>query len=305
MGTIKLVKALKDIRQLKKEADVVLEDIIVERYPELESAYDRWSDTYRMNTTAVCAYMAYHFCRLEGVDFDSDRKKKAYVSTAAAVISDDLIDYKIVKDASEAYMLQSSGITDKNTHYLKALFNAFNSYLEEILPDSFCTEFKELIEQYNLAQEKSLMLDEDISKDDIILIKNGTGGYPSLLLYSIMFPENEDHVKDIDPSYPVNSKLPSKKSQAIFNYGVMVSHLDDIMDLNYDKIMGKKSLATEGIISWDSLNSDIRYVGSGLEKFYPKKNVKDVMNLFSPTSIRTVLFMLNMLERISRFSSSR
>lgn len=285
MGLISLYKGIKDIKQMKAEADIVLEETIA-NYPELRQEYERWRTTHRINTTAYCAFIAGQFCKLEGIKFDEEKRKIAYLGSAAACISDDLIDKTASIDIREVYFLDTMNHQTAKREDEQGLFYAFHSGLESLLPDDFKSRFNELIGLYNKAQMWGRKLNWHPNHEEITEIKNGTGGYPILVLYSIIFPENNDSIRDfIDFYVPQEMKMPETKANAIFNYGAMISRADDLADLELDKAEGRKSLATEGLVTWKSLEQDIKYAKKGLKKFYPEKTVDLAMNICSAWAI--------------------
>ena len=298
MGLISLYKEIKDIKNMKSEADIVLRDSVA-NYPELAQEYQRWRKTYRMNTTVCSAFIARQFCKLEGMEFDEEKRKKAYLGSAAACISDDLIDKTTSIDIREVYFLDTINHQTAKREDEQGLFYAFHSGLENLLPDDFKSRSGELIGLYNQAQMWGRKLNWHPNHEEIIEIKNGTGGYPILLFYNIVFPENEDSTRDLIPLYaPQEMKMPETKAGAIFNYGAMMSRADDLADLELDKAEGRKSLATEGLVTLKSLGQDIKYVKDGLKKFYPEKVVDLAMNLCSVRTIRSVSAMTKTMTKI-------
>ena len=288
MGLISLYKELKDMKNLKSEADIMLRDSIA-NYPELAQEYQKWRKTHRMNTTLCSAFIAGQFCKLEEREFDEEKRKKAYLGSAAASISDDLIDKTTSMDIKEVYFLDTTNHQTAKREDQQGLFYAFHSGLESLLPDDFKSNSKELIGLYNQAQKRGRKLNWHPNHEEVVGIKNGTGGYPILLFYNIIVSENEYSSRDLIPLYaPQEMKMPETKAGAIFNYGAMMSRADDLADLELDEAEGRKSLATEGLVTWKSLEQDIKYVKDGLKKFYHEKVVDLALNLCSARTIHSV-----------------
>jgi len=154
----------------------------------------------------------------------------------------------------------------------------------------------QLINKYNEAQRQGRKLNEELSNLELTTIKNNTGGYPAILFYKIIFPCSEDFSNDFIPYYaPKEEIMPKTKTHAIFNFGAMLSRLDDLSDLKLDKNSGTKSLATQGLVTWNSLNQDLKYVGGGLKAFFPEKEVDSAMQIYSPGTMRILHFIERLL----------
>jgi len=298
MGLVSLYKAIKEMRRMKIEADGMLEKSI-EDCPEVADEYEKWRKTYRLNTTAFCAHVARQFCKLEGEEFDREKKKKAYLGSASACMSDDLTDKSLGVDSKEVYFLDERYHLDEKLEGELGLFYALHSALERSLPSDFQSRFRGLIGRYNEAQERGKELNGSAGKEEVIEIKNGTGGYPFLLLHRITFPDREDLTEDFAPDYsPRESITPMTKDHAIFNFGAMASRFDDLSDSERDKSEGRISLTTEGLVNWKTIGQDRQYVREGFLRFYPEERVESVMSIYSSCTIPILDGILSLVRKI-------
>lgn len=302
MGMISLCKAIKDMKRMKTEAAVALGDAVKD-HPELSAEYEKWIGTYRLNTTAASAYVAGQFCNLEGMRFNEERRKRAYLGSATACISDDLIDKTSTIKPGEVYLFDGRGQSiNKDEYPALGLFYAFHSGLEGLLPGNFKSRFRGLITKYNLSQEQGRKLNGNVNNIEIVKIKNEIGGYSFLLLHRIIFPEENDLGNGFTPFYLPKTTLPATKDNAIFNFGAMFCRLDDLDDLEKDKGENRRSLATEGLVTWKSLKQDIMYVKNGFRIFYPRDRVDLFMSIYSPWSMHLVSNIGNLLEKIPKIT---
>jgi len=285
---------------MKSEAAKALDDVLID-YPEYASFCEAWKKTYRLNTVACSSFIAKQFFKLEGVQFDEELRKRVYVASATACVSDDLTDGSDQIDPKEVFLLDRKNHRNKTANIGQQFFYALHSGLVGILPQDFEFKFEQLIKRYNQYQEKGRGLNSDISPEEIIRIKNGTGGFPFLLLYAISFPEVDDLPASFESDYSLHS-LPETKEGAIFNYGSMLSRLDDLDDLKYDSRKNRKSLATERLTSWREIGNDIEYVRSGLERFYPKERVDSVISIYTPVRL---LHLTSIFLNISHYLETR
>lgn len=275
-----MYKGLKELKKLKVEADDFLKEN-VQSVPKVSEEYERWRKTHRINTVAVSAFVAKQICGLEKQDFNKAKRKIAYLGSAVAGISDDLIDRNLI-NPEKVYFLDRKMHRRNNLKGELGLFHIFHHELEKLIPNTFKNDFKEIISKFNFSQKQGRRLKGDLSKEDLIKIKDETGGYSFILLHRLMFPNNPDLPKNFNPNYsPEEMNMPKTKDHAFFNFGAMFSRIDDLDDLKYDKINGMKSLATERIITWNSLRRDIKYTKKGLKKFYSLKRVDSVMSFYS------------------------
>ncbi len=294
MGLGDIVHAVKETREFRKEAEIALSQALPSCL-ELETEYKSWRKTYRLNTIACCTFVANQLCKLEGKAFDNEKRQRVYFGAAAACISDDLIDKSHNFNSREVYFLDSHTYSMEKTSSLQKLFYVFHSKLERLLPQNFESRFKELISRYNEAQKHGRKLNKEIDDLELITIKDNTGGYPAALFYKIIFPDSGDFPEDFSPDYsPRKGRLPKTKMHAIFNFGAMFSRLDDLSDLKPDKENKVKSLATQGLVTWNSLEQDVKYVKDGLKIFFPEKKVESVMEIYSPSAMKT----LHLIERL-------
>lgn len=291
MGLVSLCKSVISVKRLKFEAEHVLDNEIADMCG-FNPEYENWKKTYRLNTVAISGFLADQLCKLEGEKFDYEKRKIAYFGASAACISDDLID-KGIKDfkSFRLFSKKQSG---------NELFDMFNSNLMKLLPEGFAEKFRNIIGFYNYSQEQTSNLLKDIESSEVLKIKNNTGGFPLILLDRMMFPEKEDLPNDFHPNYDsIKKTLPLSKDEAIFNYGAMISRIDDLNDLEWDFAEGRKSLATEGLVTWKSLKEEFNYVRGGLRDFYPKKNVDNVMDIYSPLIIHLSSDIVNFRARMN------
>lgn len=287
------------MRRMKPEAVSVLDDVLSDS-PEVLPFYEDWKKTYRLNTVVCSAYLSKQFCRLEGNSFDEELGKRVYIASAAACVSDDLTDKSNQTDLAEVYLLDKRNHKDKPDNVEQQFFYALHSRFLHLIPSNFEVRFKNLIERYNQYQEMGRNLTTSIRPEEIVRIKNGTGGFPFLLLYAITFPETNDLPVDFEPVYS-HQFLPDTKQKAIFNYGAMVSRLDDLDDLEYDSRENRKSLATEGLTNWREIRGDVECVRRGLERFYPRGRVDEAIGIYTPVSLlRFTSKIGNLLARIRK-----
>ncbi len=299
MSLVKLAKATKTVRDSKVEIDRVLKEAVSGSGLEIERAYAQWRQTYRLSTIACCGLLARQFYQLEDKEFDSFSRVKAHIASATACLADDLIDNYRQQNPREVYFLDDREHRPTKEGGEKNLFYRLNEVLQEILPTDFRARFGNLIQRYNVAQVESDKLGSATS-EEVISIKDATGRYPFLLIYKILFPETPFH-EGFNPSYNVRGgKLPTTKSGAIFNFGALMSRLDDLSDKRFDKLAGKKSLATEGLTSWGTVSRDIDFVRAGFNRFYSSANVEEVMAVYSPRALQFATCLSNTISRIRR-----
>jgi len=296
MKLVNLCKTIIDLKKLKKDAKRVLDNEIANSH-ELITEYNKWKRTYRLNTVVLSAFLANQLCKLEERGFDYKRRKRAYVGASTACISDDIIDKGAIKDSRKVRLLTSTPEPLEDFR----LFYSFNSCLVKLLPNDFTKRFKKLIEKYNYVQEKARTLTKNLNPKEVLEIKNNTGGFPLILLHRIMFPEKKDLPNDFHPNYDsIKETLPLSKDEAIFNYGVMISRIDDLNDLEWDIEEGRKSLATERLVTWKTLKIDVNYVGKGFRKFYSKSNVDKIMSVYSPLMMHFASDIVNFRARMEK-----
>ncbi len=297
MGLITLCNAVRKIKKLKEEANIVLANVEKENNPSQENK--KWRETYRLNTVACSSFIANQLCNFEGKDFDFEKRSIAYLGSASACISDDIIDKNTNIDSRAFRFLDTRYHSDISRESGKELFYSFHSGLEKLLPEDFGLSFKTLIERYNHLQEWARDLRRGMDSGKVLEIKNGTGGYPILLLHKMMFPEYDDISQSFSPDYRTKENIiPKTKDNAIFNYGALISRIDDLSDLNWDLKDSRKSLATEGLVTWKSLKKDVNYVKHGLQKFYPKNSVDSVMKLYSAPTMHLAHIIENLIYKI-------
>jgi len=297
MSLAKLSESIKKIQTYKRESEKILASARDDN-KQLTQDNKKWRETYRLNTVAVSSFVASQLCRLENLDFNVERRKIAYFGAAAACISDDIIDKNPEIDPRAFRFLDGSYNSNESNSGNTRLFYLFHSEMERLLPQSFATNFKNLIAKYNQFQELAGDLRKDISQNEVLNIKNGTGGYPILLLHRMMHPSDSDIQLGFSPDYDLEKNiLPKTKEQAIFNYGALVSRVDDLDDLKWDLRDSRKSLATEGLVSWRSLKNDVDYVSEGLKKFYSESDVNNVMDFYSTPWMHVLSTASNLVAR--------
>lgn len=304
MGLKNVHRIISEIKRIRFEADGILLEHIRRNNPKVSQYYEQWRKTYRLNTTAATAFISEQFCKLENAKFDVERRKRIYFAAATACLSDDLVD-KAAINPRKVYFLDTRYHSANRLSEEQKLFHTFHSGLEKLLPEDFKLKFGGLIKRYNQAQERGQQLNGKLTDETLRKIKDGTGGYPSLLLHRITFPEREDPtLNGFAPAYtPKGREIPKTEEEAIFNYGAMLSRIDDLSDLKWDKIEGRKSLATENYVTWNSLKQDVDYVKNGLNRFYSEEIVSEVMDFYDPRTIRMVNFIGNLITRLSKKES--
>ena len=301
MGLIDLLKAKQRISCFKTEAEQVLRELIG-KSDDLSTVYEKWRKTFRLNTVACSAFTAYNFCEFEGTEFDEVKRRRVYVASATACIADDLMDSPACPDARQYYLFDIQQ-DEQVISTTENLFYFFHTELEKLAGDSFASRQSVLIKRFNKVQEAGSKLNKGMDKDEVIRVKDGTGGYSALLLYAITLPESDALPVDFIPQYNLMIP-PSTKSHAIFNYGAFLSRLDDLNDKYWDRSEGRISLASEGHISWSSLQQDIDYLRTGLSQFYPIIRVNDVMSIFTVNSMRFTFGVTNTVARMKQFIGS-
>jgi hypothetical protein len=295
-----IIKTYQTILKRTSEADTILLHWIKEKSPNLRGVYDDWRSIKRnIHCPAMTSMWAEHYCFLEGEPYTVSRKNIAFFAGAAARISDDLTDSREVKP-EEVFLLDSRKFNYATNNMQQQLFYSFNRGLEELmLSTNFKTQYKETIDAYNKAQLESLklLLSPCPTPNEIIRIKNNTGGYPALLLYAMtLLPEN-DPVVGFEPTYDANNRIiPESKTEAIFNMGVFISHWDDLYDAKIDIEDGIRSLVTEGILDEKSARKEADYVEECLRKFYPQQKVATIFKEYRACMTKTTRLIDSVLS---------
>jgi len=223
-------------------------------------------------------------CDLEGHVYGEQELKILALAGSAAAVSDDLIDSKSDIPYEKLRLLGNyEGIEESGN---LGLFYAFNQGLLEALPVNFRKKFKEMIREYNKAQEDSArFFNPLITREEITDIKDRAGGYSILLLHAIIFPN-----ESITVSNPDYKRYPKTKQEALYNHGAWLSRIDDLWDIEKDRARGMKQLATEGIITWESLSDETQRMREGLEAHFPKDRVRMVMKRYYAPLIDREMF---------------
>ncbi|MBA7576811.1 hypothetical protein ES708_18653 [subsurface metagenome] len=160
-------------------------------------------------------------------------------------------------------------------------FSAFCKYfnistLVLYIASNFNNLHSRIIYEYNLAQKDSRQLfNQNISKERIIEIKDKTGGYAILLLKAMIFPENDFEENDF-----VYTENPKTKNEALYSFGAWLSRIDDLWDIEKDNLIGLKQLATERVVTWDSIISETEKMKNGLKEYYPSSKVNQVIQKY-------------------------
>lgn len=236
---------------------------------------ENWLPKRRLIDPAI--FISRAICDLESKVFGKRELYLTAIAGSAMALSDDIIDSQSEITYDKVKLLENHESNYENG--LLGLFKAFNYKLIRILPPDFRWEFEEIIKHYNLAQEESMKLfSPTISREEIASIKDRAGGYSVLLLHAMMYPEEKSITKT-----PIYLDTPSSKQEALYSYGAWLSRVDDLWDLEKDKSKGMKQLATEGIITWDSLPFETQKMKNCLRHFFPINTVnKFVEKHYSP-----------------------
>jgi len=290
-----MIKQFRDLLRLKEEAkhcaqeaELVLSNYVKQNYLDLLEEYVSWFDQKRnINAAAITKIINAAVCDLEGRVFDENKKYLSFFAGATARMSDDLLDNGIVQP-EEAYLLHNTPVKKGKTLSLR-LFYALDSGLADLLPQDFSQDFENVIQQFNQAQADSLrLLKGELTSQELIDIKNRTGGYSALLLYSFLFPEFGDLSRDSVGNYNSSGNPPRTKTEALYNFGAWLSRVDDLWDKPYDKKKGMRQLATEGIITWRGLKPETEYTFRGLSLFYPHERVQVFRGRFKPLTSKVL-----------------
>lgn len=281
---IKQIKTLlqqrKETRECAQEAMLDLGGYVQREFPHLIEEYNGWF-TQRRNINAAVLTKAINevVFDLEGKIFDEHKKQISFFAAASARIADDVLDEGLAKP-EETYFLSTNPIK-RNSASALLLLDALENRLRILLPKDFCQRFNETIRRYNQAQIESLELaNPALSKGRLVDLKDRTGGYSALLLYSFMFPELDDSASIIAGCYNPLGNLPQTKMDAIYNWGSWLSRIDDLWDVKGDRQRGLKNLASDGLVNWRSFKQDERYVFGGLKLYYPTEKVDKVQERF-------------------------
>ena len=252
-----------------------------------------------MHTSALSNMLAESFCRLEGEELTEQRCRISFLVGAAVRLSDDLIDKKGVRP-SEVNLLSPLITKDTISDPDRRLFLAFDQGLKNILPADFKLRFKDSLYNYNAVQENILSLKSNNSLSELIDLKCRTGGHTLLLLYAMLFPEKGDGSRDFVINYDPKGRLISQsKVGAIFNCGIFEAKLDDLGDIDRDKKEGYKSLATEGLITRNTVHNQIDYLETSLNKFYPKGPVTEIVKDYKARTSRFAVMLTDLLRYTS------
>ena len=258
---------------MRKTAKIYLkrsESIIREVVPSiLSKELETWLPKRRLMDPAI--FISKAICNLEGHIYGERELRISVLAGSAAAVSDDLIDSKSNIPCNRLRLLEDYGRNVESGSL--GLFRAFNQGLLGTLPTDFREQFKETIRQYNKAQEDSAILFYPlITRDEVMDIKDRAGGYSILLLHAMMFPN--EGVMVTNPNYQRN---PITKQESLYNYGAWLSRVDDLWDATKDGSRGMKQLATERIVTWESLPTETQRMKKGLEAHFSRARVKDMI----------------------------
>lgn len=285
-----LRRLFKAIKSCSYKAKLELSNYINQNYPDLSEEYAIWFCKERNINAAIGTKVINEaVCGLEGRIFDDHKKTLSFFAGATARMSDDLLDNGIVR-AKEVFLLDNDPTRTARISSLRLLY-ALENRLADLLPPNFSSDFRNIISLFNQAQaDSAMLLKSEVTPREIIDLKNRTGGYSVLLLYSFLFPELGDLNLDFKQSYYPNGNVPRTKQEALYNFGAWLSRVDDLLDKPYDKKIGMKQLATEGLITWRKLKQETEYTFHGLSSFYPLDRVKEFREIFEPFTSAFVIF---------------
>ena len=268
------------------DAKRTMNSYIMEEHPSLMPQYKKYfSNPKAIGGVSATQVFAEILCGLESFPFHELKKKTSIFVGATGRIGDDLLDEGKIKPEETFLYLKTKRFDTKNDGQ-RELFYAFGSKLEKLLPVNFSTKFENICYSLNQAQLDSLKLKDKISKEELLSIKDRTGGYSILMLYSFVFPDFEDISKNLALSCynPEKDVIPNTKGEALFNLGAWLSKFDDLKDIKTDKNDSLKNLAAEGCTNWKSLHQEINYIFNGLGKFYSKHKTDILKKLVNTIS---------------------
>lgn len=268
-----------------KLAQNTLTQYITDKQPDLIEEYGKWSAIPRnMNNIAIGEILEEELCKLEDMVFDDGKRQISIFVTASGRIFDDLLDEGTLNPKEiPLYLKTGKFYTQQNPS--KELLYALGHRTYELLPSDFKLKNKQFIDLFFTTQVDSLKLkDKNISREEVVSIRDRKWGYYILFLYTLLCPQSNDPTIGLTPCYDFNNNItPATKSGAIFNLGAWFSRWDDLDDFDRDK-ENIKQLVTEGCISWDGLGRELEYVSTGLEKFYSPEKVKPFKQLLRTAS---------------------
>lgn len=273
-----LVSIRAEARHYYEISEELLINYIRHSFPLLIEPVKSWLRNRRRIDPAV--FIACTLCEFEGTPFDSVRRATAILAGAAAGMADDLIDERRAA-AQDVRLLTSYSQANRPGHEL-ALFDAFNAGLRAKLSREFCDRNGALIHEYNRAQiDTGMLLDAAVDRVVVINTKDRVGGYSTLLLHAMMFPDESIACDHVEEEYRPEH-VPTK-TQALYNFGAWLSRVDDLWDEENDRDRGIKQLATEGIVTWDDLPALTARTFAGLQKYYSPHRVETVLfSRFTP-----------------------
>lgn len=258
---------MRDLAQVYlTQSEGILRSFVPEK---LSDVFEKWLTQRRLIDPAIFINRA--MCDLEEKMFGDCELKVSVLAGAAAAIADDVLDFRQRTDYINLFLFGDHQETGERGEL--DLFYAFNQGLISLLPADFRNRFGRVIMEYNRAQQDSITLfSSKITREDIIDIKDRAGGYSVLLLHAMIFPDETVEVTNLN-----YQKRPATKQEALYNYGAWLSRVDDLWDIRGDSSKGMRQLATEGIVSWNSLPMETERMKTGLNKYYPSKRVEKMI----------------------------
>lgn len=273
---------LLEMRGLAEDYLAQSEGILRGFVPEkLLPVFENWLTQRRLMDPAIFINRA--MCDLEGRIFGDHELKVSVLAGSAAAIADDVLDSKQGTDYSNLFLFGDHKETGERREL--NLFYALNQGLMSVLPVDFRSRFGRAIMEYNRAQQDSINLfNSEITLEGITDIKDRAGGYSILLLHAMVFPD--ETVGVTNPNY---QKRPTTKQEALYDYGAWLSRVDDLWDIRSDSSKRMRQLATEGIVSWDSLPMETERMKAGLNNYYLSRRVQEmIVKHYSPLLDRKI-----------------
>lgn len=254
------------LREDGKRYQVASSPIIRAAVPQyLWDDLDAWLRKRRLMDPAVFISLA--LCDLERLEFDAQRFERAVLAGAAAAIADDLIDVQSGVPYEETELFRNSH--QRHTRGVLGVFAAVNRGLIVSVGPGFCRRFAAIINAYNQAQMDSAQLSTpSTSPTDILDIKTRAGGFSVLLLYALMFPQWDDAVSDV-----ALVEEPGSQSEALYGFGAWLSRVDDLWDVDKDRAQGIRQLATEGLVTWNTLPGETATMVNRLRSYFRNTSV--------------------------------
>ncbi|MDH7507565.1 MAG: class 1 isoprenoid biosynthesis enzyme [Candidatus Thermoplasmatota archaeon] len=210
-----------------------------------------------------------------GSKFDNKIFTNFAVATMLYDASFDVKEFRHYLKTFDALIMQKKQI-EPTDEYLK-LFNDSINYLKKHLDSKTFETFSHYVCIEHISQLMSIyqLSDKKISKDDLLKITFVKGGISGLALMCIMAPN-----------------LKKEQAIAIYELGAVLQLIDDISDINEDKIIGIQTLPNQKLLDYDELKQ--MYCGT-INNLIEKLNI----DINKPNSSLDMLcwFSDSMLER--------